>query len=366
MTEKKAKTVEDKLIDAFLPVYFWYLRAGWRGMGLKLTKDQASAIVQFFLPPPDALVRNMRKDLAKFLTPALYSPTWRRRFRKEWIRALQEELDEAIRERDPVMFAARESFSEFRASLEASGPPNWDRMAELGSARDFEETMRQRLTTLAENPAMLDTLFPPGKILDHRLHRRVVKGLGLEAYRFGIIELLSEFLLEGRSEVEPRLTRKSEIWLILGLAPDELEGLPRPIAFRKFFDAIFSLFMQADEAKLIEVMVWLIKFHLPRVLLGEGYYHREKRLDAPVGENLTLGDTVSDAAAQSAFDSVEMRIDYEIFLEDLPAAQRRSVELKKLAEGREVTFKKVCTDEGEDYTAVRRNLSRASKRWRER
>lgn len=367
MMEKKVKTTEDKLVDAFLPVYFWYLIALMKCIGMRLTKDQAGAIVRFFIPPPDVLVRNVHKSLTIFLTPALHSPTWRRRLRREWIRPLKKEMDEAIRDRDPVLFAARESFAQFRASLETLGQPNWERITESGGAHDFEETIRQKLTSLAENPAMLDSLFPLGKTLDPRLHRRVVKGLGLDAYYYGIIELLSEFLLEGKSEVQPRLTRKSEIWLILGLDPDELKRLPPAIGARKFFDAIFSLFIQLDEAKSTEMMVWLVRSHLPLALLGKGYYAREERsLDAPMGEDLTLGDTIPDPTTQNAFDLIEMWIDYEIFLQDLSAAQRRSVELRELGEKRGVTFKKICADEGEDYTTARQNLSRAAKRWRER
>lgn len=363
--EEKAKTLEDRLIDTFLPVHFWYLLARLEWIGPSLTKDQVRQLARFFLPPPDRLVRNIRRTWAEFLNPALYSPTWRRCLRKQAIRILQEQRDEGIREKDPVMFAARESFAQFRASLETSDPPNWDCIAALGSARDFEEAQWQKLSTLAENPAVLDALFPPRKTLDSHLRKRV---LGVEEYRLAIVELLADFLLEGKSEAEPRLTRKSEIWEILGLDYDDFHGpkrLPEAIAARRLFDAILSCFAPPDEAKLTGLTHWLIKSHLPRALLGTGYYVRVRSIDEPVSGDLTLSHIIPHPTAQAAFASLEKWVDYEVFLEDIPAAQRRSVQYKELAEKTGVTLKEVCAAKGEDYSAVRRNLSRARKRWRD-
>jgi len=119
------------------------------------------------------------------------------------------------------------------------------------------------------------------------------------------------------------------------------------------------------ETKLTEVMQWGMHSSLPRALLGEGYYTPPpESIEKPIGEGLTLGDVIRDPAAQDAFSSVEDRLDFEIRLGELPAAQRRAVEFYRAAEEQDMTLKELCEREQADYTAMRKNLERARKRRR--
>lgn len=358
------KTLQDRLIDTFLPVEFWYLlaRLEWI-LDFRLTNDQVRGLVRFFLPPPDAMVRKMRKGWAKFLSPALYSPTGRRRLRKKVIRLLEKEWDEAIRERDPVMFAAKESFAAFCASLEASGPPpNWDRIAELGNARDFEKAQRQKLANLAENPEVLDTLFPRWKVLDHRFQ----KGLAQQDYLEAAMKLLYEFCLTGGSEIEPTLTKKSAIWSIFGLDPDELEILPPDQRAKKVFDAVLSFYSNYDEFRAEELLRWLMHSHLPAAVSGLARDDRVDPLSTPIGDGLTLGDVLPDKTAEEKLDKIEDRIDdllaLEAALEDLPASQRKDSQLSIEADDKEVSLEELCAERNRSFPAANRNFQRALRR----
>jgi len=267
---------------------------------------------------------------------------------------------ETIRERDPVMLAAREAFVEFRASLEASGPPpNWDKIAELGSARDFEEAQRQKLATLTEIPTVLDGLFPR-KILDYRLQ----KGLAQGDYRAAVIKLLVEFCLCGESEVEPRVTGKSKIWSIFGLNYDDFHGpkkLPEAIAARKFFDAILSFFIHYDESRAGEVLHWLMHSHLPAAVSGLARDNRVDPLSKPIGDGLTLGDGLVDKRAEEKFDEIDDALVLETALEELPASQREDSKLFIEADDEGMTPEQLCAERKRDFKAAQRNFERALK-----
>lgn len=369
IVEQKARTTDERLVDTFLPFVLWRPIKMLSFIGYPLTREEASAFIRFLLPPPASVVRVIKLEARDFLSPALHSPTWRRKVRRAMQCDFQEKLKRDIEKKHPMLLAARGFFAEFSAFLETS-PSDRDKMVEaLNSykARDLEKRQEQLFTALVESPQAIESLFPPEKVLDPRLYKRIVIDLGREELKAGVVALLAEYLLGGKSEIEVRITRKSKIWAILGLDPDELfKGLPDPVG-RRLFRLFLAFSTEGDqsqlETKLTEVMQWGIRSSLPRALLGKWYYTPPpESIEKPIGEGLTLGHVIRDARAQDAFSSVEVRLDLEIWLEELPAAQRRDAELWAEAESEGMTLEEKCRKKGASYTAARKNLERARKR----
>lgn len=169
--EQNVKTMEERLVDTFLRSVLWRSIKMLNFFGCSLGRGEASAFTNFFLPTPTRLVRVIKLEARDFLSPALHFPTWRRKVRRAMQCDFQEELKRDIEKKHPVLLAARGFFAEFSAFLETL-PSDRDKMVEVlnsDKVRELEERQERLVTALVESPEVIESLFPPEKVLDPRL-----------------------------------------------------------------------------------------------------------------------------------------------------------------------------------------------------
>jgi len=250
IVEENVNTLEERLVDTFLPFVLWRSIKMRNFMGCPFSKEEASAFTRFFLPPPARLVRVIKLETRDFLSPALHSPTWRRKVRRAMQCDFQENLNRDIEKKHPMLLAARGFFAEFSSFLGTS-PSDRDKMVEVLNsykARELEERQERLLTALVESPQAIESLFPPEKVLDPRLYKRIVIDLGPEELRSGIVALLYEYVLDGKSQTELRITRASKIWAILELDAEELFKGPPDVIGRRLFRVLLTFCMGGIKA----------------------------------------------------------------------------------------------------------------------
>jgi len=228
------------LVRTFLPVQTWFFEKIFSDV---FTGGEWRAYALSLVPPPDSLANTIEKCWADFDSPALISPSARRRLRR-WV---QGRLRRSLRN-DPMVGPARQFFCQFRRDLEEKGLQE-----ELGHTfkwRDIEADINSRWEQAIKNNDFPEEL------------RHIAKEYP-DAPNF-----LWELVLYGQSETRPKLHRKSALFNILGINREKLIA-SNP---EEFFTLIFSLILSfgrlngdtLDETRIIRLTEWLVRNTLPR------------------------------------------------------------------------------------------------------
>jgi len=198
----------------------------------------------------------------------------------------------------------------------------------------------------------ISATFPIGATLEDRVARHIkpevdgypetVRGLWWEAYRdWNVIRGVG-------------IRKNSKIWEVLSLNPDgepDMEGLIN-------WSLAFAL-GQVSEDKLIYLSRWF----MDRILVSQFILHPYSNKHfvssvRPIGDDLTLEDTLADDSAQEVLYKIEDRDLLSSTLEELPAAQREACDLFLQTENTE----ELRRDLGDKkFKAVERNFQRAQK-----
>lgn len=300
--------------------------------------------------------RDLRGDLCDTKTlPALQSSSYRRRLRESWKRILLSKAKVSMELRQ----AARSSAAMYRLEeIDLKQIPKFDALeAEFAAKVDDVSLM----------PQSLADALPPNKVVAPRHVKALLAKLGgIENYGEELVSVIYQLLLWPDTVVEDlkRLTGKQKQVLIDAFwSPEE-----RPSEIQEFVKAMSaSLFNLSNDLPASErITRRIIGFLLIRNLFGQGsgpYKEaKERSIETPIGDGITLGDTLADTRSEEAFSSLEDRLDLEISLDDLPAAQRRAVERFLEAEKTGEDPKDLCAKLGEKYETVQRNFERAIKR----
>jgi len=157
-----------------------------------------------------------------------------------------------------------------------------------------------------------------------------------------------------------RKTRKSKIWGLLGIDPDEEPDI------KAIIDRSLEFAQgKADADRLLNLARWLIGRMLALQFLQYPYSDKKpKSLETPITDDLTLEGSIEDIKAQRPFSEIEAKLDLEIFMLDLPASQRGVMDIYLEAEKIGIPVKQICERDGKDYEAVRQVMSRIKKKYR--
>lgn len=240
------------------------------------------------------------------------------------------------------------------------------------SIREVEEQIIREVNELAKKPEALLHLFPINETIDPRHKKHLLHEIGGEKnYPNEVASVIFEYVLyRNIFSSGLRVNLNSFIWRKLGLDSvkvAELLQFPAPVAFVKVFRQIFLIL--ADEQKMLVFLRWLISRLLALKVLGTGSagaYGREREisLETLVTDNIKLRDTLPNIRGENQVRQIESRIDLEILLADLPATQRRAVEIYREAEEMGMSVKDICTKNREDYEAIRQAFQRVKKKYR--
>ena len=357
------RLIERRLVNTLLPLTPWVLQ---KVCGPMFNWNQWHDIALSFVPPSQSVSDVILKEAAGSISPALLSPTWRRKLRSRYRRFFCRRL-----RRNPLALAARQYLLEWKAKLEKENMGYSPTPTPIRKLADIEAERRMEFEEMAQKPEEIGDLFPPKKVLDPRVYSQMMKELGTDGYNLQVIGLLMEFALRGESTVRPEITSRSNLWPIIGVDPKMLGGLAPEAGMILILDALFKKvgagLGKPDDEGLRKMAEWAIRTHLPRIVLGAGYTVRDDRevhLAAPISESATIDDTLQDKEASKFTEEVEAGIDYKLSLKKLPPAQQKALELFVMAEEQGITLKALCAEEREDYVAVRQNLKRARGRLR--
>jgi hypothetical protein len=221
--------------------------------------------------------------------------------------------------------------------------------------KDAENEVESAIKYFSENPRQMLQVFPPQRVLDPRYYKVTMEQVGTkEQYARDVTSFLYDLY---RGAAKPRITTQSEIWTILNLDGGEIRKAPMEVYLPKLLRAASDiLFLNEDEVKdkSFKLIEWEIKSCLPKIILGEGSGVYKRRKERPLDENRI-------SVVTKSFKEVEERLDLDIALEELPAAQREDMNLYREAYREERMLEELCAERGKSYGAVRKNIHMAKR-----
>ena len=102
--------IERRLVDTVLPLIPWTLQ---KVCGPMFNRDQWREIARSLVPPSQSVSDVILEEPAGLISPALLSPSWRRKLRSRYIRLLRRQLHG-----NPLALAVRQYLLEWKAKLE--------------------------------------------------------------------------------------------------------------------------------------------------------------------------------------------------------------------------------------------------------
>ncbi len=231
--------IERLRVNTFLPLIPWKIQ---KIAGPAFNRDVGKAIALHYVPPPQNVVISIAKEFAKINTPALLSPSYRRRLRN----LSQSNFRRQFRDNSGLL-AIRQLLLRWRQDFQAKGctvDPSVIR-----KLRDIEAETNEDYRKLFSGEQ------PPEKL------KQIIRE------HPDALNLLWEFSLYGEGGTKPELRRNSELWGILGIDTATFLDMPLEkgvIHLLSRFLALLGLDGQPpDEPNLHRLLEWVIKTHLP-------------------------------------------------------------------------------------------------------
>jgi hypothetical protein len=278
------------------------------------------------------------------------SPSFRRRYRKNLKRKLGLELRREASEPDWVLI--RQYFDRLEQDFRALGyEPDLRRIKSLA---ELESEQHAVLTTLLES-GQIGNLLPFDKTVDPRLAYRLWSELGEKGYPSSVVLTLWELIFQ--SPEGKRVRNDSALWKLLGIDPT---SDPEPENFTKKLMVMLlglgglapTYNFSGEPLRMEELLRFLVRWHLPYIALGPHPWARQPDpLDYPL----------AGRGAEVDSKTLDLKIDVEVALDELPAAQRRAMDICLEATSTGTRIKELCKSD-KDYQAVRQNLRLARKK----
>lgn len=375
MSDKKPKSLEDRLVDIILPCIVW---ACQKTFGSVLTSAEWHQVAISFLPPPDYLSRNIIKGYKAAgiyeacATEAVHFPSTRRRLR----RYLQHRFKRMLRKNHQLRLAlatARDWLLQWRRALEAAGyTADLTRITKL---RDTEAQIKLDFDLLSRNTTIIDQWLPPEEVLDPRFYPAIMRQIGRQGYTYDVITLMQDFALNARALEMERLTPISRTLALFGWDRQKLQA-PETCLIEILGKLLAMLGIkvgtvpqtegaQFDWERIGKVFKWAIRRELPKMILGKNYSVRDKRemsLDKPMGQDTTLKDVLRDDKASEEFGSFEERMVLESSLELIPPGQRENAKFFIDPDNKGKSPQELRSELGDKkYEAKQRGVERAVK-----
>lgn len=335
MSDKKVKTIKDRLVDTLLPLAVWVQQ---KALGSLFTSEAWHQVAISFVPPPDSLSSNIIEGCEAqgiyvgYATEALHSPSRRRKLRRYAQHRFSRMLRNDHRLRSGLSVIV-DYLSRWRRDLEASGyeaDPT-----RINKLTDIQVKIRRELDVLSRNTIIIDQWLPPEEVLDPRFYAAIMKDRGRQGYAYEVIKLIQEFALYARALKMQRLTPNSHLFALLGFDRQRLYA-PETCVI-EFLERLISILgikigtmpqteqVRLNWEKIGEIAKWAIRRELPKTVLGKGYSVRDKKeisLDKPVGQGRTLKDILLDYKVAEQLEKYEERMVLESSLQLLPPAER--------------------------------------------
>jgi len=355
------RTDDDIIADTFQPLLPWVfgrLFGPWWGklfaLGMSRPgKRMVERLVRTFGSLDVVTVAALRSSS--------YRRKQRRKLKRQWLPALKAEAQR------PQFSAACSFLKEVENDLCQQGCHlEINRVLKLANLEaDYEAKTEDLSKQLVDQPELLSGELSPTQVLDSRDVRSVlrVEG-GIRNYYHDLASLIVVVREQPcnlkLSEAHRSNLAHSFIKKALDLDINELKKLEaekQGSDLRVFLDRILQ--MLNKPTKMIKITRILMRYLLNEGLFGAKGAHGLRKVDSlerPKGENLTLADTIADTRAEDALCEREARAQIELELKDLPAAQRRDVEITRVAERKGIKTSK----------SVQRNFQRALKTLRQK
>jgi hypothetical protein len=202
--------------------------SGWRAVALSVS------------PPPDNLVKTITMKCGDLDSPALLSPTRRRRIRNHNKRRIRRQL-----RHDPNSLLVREWLLNWRQELENEGYGGDP--ARIGKFRDAQDEISKRFQDSIQSGDLPEELAPTVRESPD------------------VINLLWELALHGGTTLSHAEVRSnSPVWALLDLDPKQLKSLPPKEVLLLLLSRLKSLF-GAPPAKfmVLKMIRWLGRAYLP-------------------------------------------------------------------------------------------------------
>lgn len=345
-------TCHQRVIDTYLPLVAWCFR---QLLGPKYGKLMARALY----PAPASIKSQFAQDFSELddnTLHALESSSYRRRLR----RAYKEERRPGIKAQAKRCVALSSFLDNACEDARRQGhEPTWDNLPKLC---DLEEEYRARTEEIVAQQEELARAFLPTK-------RRLLEIGGIENYRQELASLVFE-LRAAPHDLELSQWHRSDIAKMVLKLPGFNKIADDKATDREKAEAILStiLNLASDERsaeKLVRKIIWALSTEDIFGRGSAGPYGREHETfcETPI-DDLRWEDTLPDLTYERQFAEIESREEYEILLQDLPAAQRRAVQIYKESEETGMPVRHLCRDE-RDYMAVRQAFQEVKKRHRQ-
>ncbi len=360
-----AKSAEDRLVDTFLPLIPWTMQ---KLFGLFLSREEWHWLALVFVPAPKTIASRFRTELAYLMSPALDSPSARRKVRAYYQDNFRSEERNCGDDGKRMRSAALNYMLEWRKSLEAKGyKANWARVRKI---RDCEAEIDAFYNQLATQPD-LPRVFGP--VSQTRAEE--------------IVSLCWEFAMYGQGGSKPNVTRDSPFLAILGIDPVQIETMmPQevvPLVLDRFL-AWPQIYDNLPEERKLGLLKWVIKTYrtrerepatTPEALNNAviaGLVHKAiKVVDKETGE--VVGTDIEDKSGVKPGDLLTQRLSSDDIIELLGKEGINKSDLTDKTwrlifhlndafnDGAEIGSKKGLSLNayfGDDSTATRKQLSR--------
>ena len=310
---------------------------------------------------------------------AFLSPTLRRRVRNR----IKAQLRLQLRESDPShrfrkMFC--ETWDAIRALAKDNDPDfppasDLDRrlkaadLSHIGKYSQIETRVERRAKETTSESNEWARVFPPvDPVVDPRLRRELLEEVGgYGGYSWELATTIAESQLNLRS-LDGQLTDRQASRFLSNLTHLPAQQL-RKVESSRVPDIVRDMILElikllTDEQKAREFTGRLLGKVLINRHLDQPYSKAKKiDLDKPVGDDLTLADTIWCSQADDQFSLIDDAIFLRRYLpEHLPPAEWEASDLFLRAGEREITPEQLCEEENKNFETVQRNFERAVKR----
>lgn len=347
-----AKRIEDRVVDTFLPLIPWTTQKLY---GPLFSKGEWHSVILSFVPPPESIASPLRK-LTDFTSPALHSPSARRKVRAYYKHRIRREERNCHDEGKRMRSAAVGWILQWRRDLEGKGYKF--EPSRVVKVRDAEKATLEFYARLEETDGFRE-LFP----------------FSLPSLRHDAVGVALEMAL-GQWRPETQLPRAMRLLGTLGLNLDKLrESLssePPEAALRCLFDDFYRFLVevapQVARPQNRGLIRRLLMLSVPRETeprttpeaiakaVGAGLVWRgHKLVDEETGK---VEVKLEDPHWADWQGYTEMRLDLEQIIADAPPGQARAGRLWLESEETREAFRQVCLSHGEDPSKAKANLHR--------
>ena len=239
----------ESIVKVVLPLHTWILQ---KVCGSVFPDAVWKAIALSLVPPSDSLVNTIKREGADLDSPALLSPSYRRRLRNQFKHYLSHQL-----RNDPMSLVVREHLLRWRQEREAEGY-----IADPARIRKLRDIEAETNDYYASGHAQDDLL----NILELGDKEFTLESVDQERLD-DATALTWEFALYGEGGHKPTLRWNSGLWQALGIDPENLDAITPEqglLYCLSQFQALLGLDGGPPKiANLRRLLKWTIRTHLP-------------------------------------------------------------------------------------------------------